>query len=255
MESLSWIFFCLSPFALFCSEDGNGLILCPTFIILGFVFKWIGNVSIGASKNVVKVKPSEFWECHYKRFISSTLAQKETIGDYLMSYKDKEARDHATTMCRYHNAWIPPEVTQEQIARASGVITEQMVEEKDRIQFGKYYLMGKTIKFFEEGMETCDVVTIEWRELSRIVEELKHLRNEITYVGIRSISEFKFKEKFGTYEADEVWNTVLSQKERSEAKKWAKEYMERFKKEEEDKKNGAIIKRDYEYLKKRGFAM
>ena len=145
MESLSWIFFCLSPFALFCSEDGNGLILCPIFIILGFVFKWIGNSSKGTPTAVVKVEPQKFWEWHYIDRMSSTLAQKDTISDGLMALKDEEARRWATTICGYHNAWVPPESKQEQIARANGVITEQMVKEKkankDRIQIGKYFLM------------------------------------------------------------------------------------------------------------------
>ena len=120
MEYLSWLFFCLSPFALFCSEDGIGLILCPVFILLGFVFRWIGSCSSGTPTAVVKVKPQEFWEWHYKDRMRNTLAQKETIGDELMAYKDKEARDWATTICGYHNAWVPPESTQEQIARANG---------------------------------------------------------------------------------------------------------------------------------------
>jgi hypothetical protein len=144
MGYLSWLFFCLSPFALFCSEDGNGLILCPVFIILGFVFKWIGNNSNGTPTAVVKVEPQKFWEWHYKDRMRSALSQKDSISDNLMAYKDKEARRWATTICGYHNAWVPPEEKQEQIARANGVITEQMVKEKtvnkDRIQIGKMVL-------------------------------------------------------------------------------------------------------------------
>ena len=155
MESLSWIFFCLSPFALFCSEDGNGLILCPVFIILGFVFKWIGSNSSGTPTAVVKVEPQKFWEWHYKDRMRSTLAHKDTINDGLMAFKDKEARDWATTICGYHNAWVPPEATQEQIARANGIVTEQMVKEraikKDRIQIGKYFLMNELRLKYENG--------------------------------------------------------------------------------------------------------
>ena len=130
MESLSWIFFCLSPFALFCSENGSGLILCPIFIILGFVFKWAGNISVGKPKTVVKVSSSEFWEWHYKDRMRGTLAIKDN-NDAFIAYKDKEARRWATTICGYNNAWVPPEATQEQIARANGVITEAMIKERN----------------------------------------------------------------------------------------------------------------------------
>ena len=131
MEFLSWLFFCLSPFALFCSENGNGLILCPVFIILGFVFKWVGSNCGNTSKAVVKIEPQKFWEWHYKDRMRSMIAEKDSTSDRLMAYKDQEARRWATTICGYHNAWVPPETTQEQIARANGVVTEQMVKEKE----------------------------------------------------------------------------------------------------------------------------
>lgn len=130
MESLSWIFFCLSPFALFCSEGGNGLILCPVFIILGFVFKWIGNNSGGTPTAVVKVEPQEFWEWHYKNRIRKTLDNRDSISDRKMASDDKGAREWATAMCGYHNVWIPPQEEQERIARENGVITNKMLEER-----------------------------------------------------------------------------------------------------------------------------
>ena len=112
MEYLSWLFFCLSPFALFCSEDGNGLILCPIFIILGFVFKWIGNNN-STPTAVVKVEPQKFWEWHY-------------IDAIHKGRSDSEAREWATTICGYHNAWVPSEGKQEQIARANNIVTDKM---------------------------------------------------------------------------------------------------------------------------------
>lgn len=129
MEFLSWLFFCLSPFALFCSENGIGLLLCPVFIALGFLCKSAGNY-IGGSP-VVKIEPQNFWEWHYKDRMSSTLAQKESICDELMAHRDKEARSWATTICGYHNAPVPSEAKQEQIARSNGVITDKMVKEKE----------------------------------------------------------------------------------------------------------------------------
>ena len=146
MESLSWMFFCLSPFALFCSAD-DGLLLCFLFIILGFVFKWRNSNKGSIPRITIKVEPQNFWEYHYKDRINATLAQKESIRDELLALKDEEARKWATAICGYHNAWIPPEDTQEQIARANGVVTKRMikqqVEESDRIQIGKYFLLQK----------------------------------------------------------------------------------------------------------------
>ena len=217
MESLSWIFFCLSPFALFCSEDGNGLILCPVFIILGFVFKWIGSNSSGTPTAVVKVEPQKFWEWHYKDRMRSTLAHKDTINDGLMAFKDKEARDWATTICGYHNAWVPSEATQEQIARANGVVTEQMVKEraikKDRIQIGKYFLMNELRLKYENG-------NIHARR--RIEEDINKIK--ISHHG--GADDWYVKREYGKT-VREMWET-LSLEEKEQSKKWVKEYEEKL---------------------------
>lgn len=216
MESLSWIFFCLSPFALFCSEDGNGLILCPIFIILGFVFKYIGSNSGGTSKAVVKVEPQEFWEWHYRDRMRSTFAQKD-IGDYLMSAKDKEARDWATTICGYHNAWVPPEAKQEEIARASGAITEKMIKErnekKDRIQIGKYFLMNE-LKLKYEG--------VNWRARKEIEKDMRKIK--ILHHG--GADDWYVKQEYGKT-VSEMWKTLLPE-EKQEAENWVREYEEKL---------------------------
>lgn len=217
MEYLSWLFFCLSPFALFCSEDGNGLILCPVFIILGFVFKWIGNNSGGTPRAVIKVEPQKFWEWHYKDRIRSTLAQKETISDKLMAVKDKEARSWATTICGYHNAWVPPESTQEQIARATGIVTEQMVENreinKDRIQIGKYFLMRELRLKYEN--KSC----LAKREIEKDMRKIKLSR-------CYGADDWWVKHEYGKT-VSEIWE-VLSLDEKEQAEKWIKEYEEKL---------------------------
>ena len=223
MESLSWIFFCLSPFALFCSEDGNGLILCPVFIMLGFIFKWIGNNGSGTPTAVVKVEPQEFWEWHYKDRMRSTLAQKDTINDGLMALKDKEARRWATTICGYHNAPVPSEGRQEQIARSNGVITEQMVKEKavnkDRIQIGKYFLLkeleekyyGK--RFGKSGRgERC---YYPWTKIKDDCYKIKLSDGH-------SINE-KWIELDYKMSLREIWGS-LSGQEKAQATEWIKEY-------------------------------
>lgn len=225
MEFLSWLFFCLSPFALFCSEDGNGIILCPVFIILGFIFKYAGNNS-GKPTAVVKIEPQNFWEWHYKDRMRSTLAQKDSISDGLIALKDKEARSWATAICGYHNAWVPPEEKQEQIARANGVVTEQMVKEKsakkDRIQIGKYFLMCKleekhhSTKIGKGGRENCCFP-------SMYIEEDK---DKIRSSDDRFISDYWAKSKYNK-SISEIWES-LSEEEKNQATKWIEEYEEKL---------------------------
>lgn len=226
MRGLSLMFFCLSPFALFCTEDGNGLILCPVFIVLGFVFRWIGKKLDDAQRDVVRVDPKEFWECHYKDRMRSTLVQKDAINDGVMALKDKEARSWATTMCGYNNAPVPPEAEQEQIARINGVITEQMIKErgagKDRIQIGKYFLLKKLAekysgKEFGEGLGGkcyCPWVIIK-DDLRKIKLSNGHSINE-------KLIEYDYKMSLGS-----IWNG-LSEPEKIEIVKWVTEYEERL---------------------------
>ena len=218
MEFLSWFFFCLSPFALFCSEGGNGLILCPVFIIVGFIFKYAGNNNESTPKAVVKVDPKEFWEWHYKDRMRSTLAQKDSINDGLMALEDKEARDWATTICGYHNVWVPPESTQEQIARANGVITEKMVKEntikKDRIQIGKYFLMCE-LKSKYDNVKT-------WHARKEIEKDMK----KIKISRHSGADDWYVKREYGKT-VNEMWKT-LSLEEKQQAEKWVKEYEEKL---------------------------
>lgn len=216
MEFLSWLFFCLSPFALFCTENGGGLILCPVFIILGFIFKCAGNNDEGGA--VVKIEPQKFWEWHYKDRISSTLVRKDTISDELMALKDKEARSWATTICGYHNAWVPPENTQEQIARANGVITEKMVKantvKKDMVQIGKYFLMCE-LKLKYDNAKT-------WRMTREIEKDMR----KIELSKYKGADDWWVNRAYGKT-VREVWNT-LSPEEKEQAEKWVKEYEEKL---------------------------
>ena len=213
MEFLSWLFFCLSPFALFCSENGNGLVLFPVFIILGFICRWVGNNIGGTSTPVIKIEPQKFWEWHYKDRIRSALAQKDSIGDYLMSAKDKEARSWATTICGYHNAPVPSECVQEQIARANGVVTEKIVKEreikKDRIQIGKYFLMNELQLKYENGNMSVE---------RKIREDIKKIK--ILHHG--GADDWYVKREYGKT-VREMWET-LSLEEKEQAEKWVEEY-------------------------------
>lgn len=217
MKTLSWMFFCLSPFALFCSGNGTGLILCPTFIILGFVCKWAANNRSNASKVVVKLEQKEFWKWHYYDRMRSTLANKDSICDESMAYKDKEARSWATTVCRYHNAWVPSDAAQEEIARSYGVITEQMIKEnkvkKDRIQIGKYFLMSKLLLEYEDR---------NMRVRSRVREDMKKIK--LSDHG--GADDWFVKREYGKT-VEEMWGS-LTLEEKNEALEWAKEYEKRL---------------------------
>lgn len=240
MGFLSWLFFCLSPFALFCSESGNGLFLCPLFIILGFVFKSANNNGGNAARPVVKVEPQKFWEWHYIDRMKSTLAQKDTINDGLMALKDKEARDWATTICGYHNAWVPPESTQENIARENGAITEKMVKEntikKDRIQIGKYFLMSE-LKLKYDSVKT-------WHTRKEIEKDMRKIK--ISRHG--GADDWYVKQEYGKT-VKEMWAT-LSPEEKRQADNWIKEYEDKLVqsvRDYEDGKNLSIhsVKMDF----------
>lgn len=226
MGFLSWLFFCLSPFALFCSEDGNGLILCPVFIILGFVFKWIGNNSSGTPTAVVKIEPQKFWEWHYKDRMRSMYVQKDSGDEGKMAIHDQEARQWATSMCGYHNACVPPEAMQEQIAKANGVVTEKMrkerKEKKDRIQIGKYFLMNeleekyRSKKIGKGGRENCCFPSMY------IGEDKDKIRSS----DDRFISDYWTKSKYNK-SISEIWRS-LSEEEKNQATKWIEEYEEKL---------------------------
>ena len=222
MKGLSWIFFCLSPFALFCSESGNGLILCPVFIILGFVFKWIEGNNDSTPTAVVKVEPQKFWEWHYKDRMRSAFAQRDTISDGLMALKDKEARSWATTICGYHNAWVPSEAMQEQIARANGAITDKMIKErnekKDRVQIAKYFLMCELMGKYNltkisrgRGYRCC----YPKMQIKKDIDKIKTSEN-------RLISEYWTKSKYNKSIRD-IWIS-LPEEEKDQATKWVEEY-------------------------------
>ena len=241
MRYLSWMFFCLAPFGLFCSESGNGLILCPIFIILGFVFKWLENNSSKTPKAIVKVEPRKFWEWHYKSF----------IGNWGVNY-DKDARKWATYVAQSHNCWVPPEEEQERIARENGIITyeirieeenkrkeKEAIEKKrkeeednkwDRLQVGKYYLMWKLMNKYKRTMfgkkgkgNTCYFpdMTIE-RTLSCF-----------RFADDGCVGDYGSKGKFNKT-CKEMWETSLTYEEKKEATKWIKEYEERLLREIND---------------------
>ena len=107
MEGLAFVFFGTAPFALFCSESGNGIILCIVFLILGGICKWIAN---GGLEPKIKVEPKDWWETNYKLNMAQGRGHKIS----------KDLADYTTTINRFP---MPSEEKKEEIARAMGAIT------------------------------------------------------------------------------------------------------------------------------------
>ena len=220
MKSIGTMFFFLAPFALFCSRSGNGLILCPTFVILGFLCKWIGGGGF-TSGGRVKVSQQEFWEIHYMNYMRNML-DKNSASEGLIAYRDKEARRSATSICKYNNVCVPSKEKQEEIARSYGFVTEQMIKDrndkKDRLQIGKYVLMGELIekyghtKIGKGGLERCCFPR----------DEINRGRNKIKTSDDSYVSEYWVQRKYGK-SIQEVWKG-LSEEEKSQSAKWVESY-------------------------------
>ena len=228
MESLSWIFFCLTPFGFFCTENGTGLITGTVFLILGFVFKWLGNNSGGEPTAKVKVEPQKFWECHYMDSIN---------GGGI----DQNARTWATTVARAHNCPIPSEAEQERIARRNGIVTEKMKQQEkdkwDRIQVGKCYLMQELEKKYKNNFaqKIDENNSNKNRRMAypSLYIEASTRALQFDDIGTNYVAGYNTFHRFKK-NVDEMWNTELSFNEKVEAKKWVEEYENRMLKEIND---------------------
>lgn len=222
MNDFSKLFFWLAPFGLFCSRVVNGFVLCAIFIILGFVFKWIED-----NVNTIKIDPKELWELRYKDRMRYVVWEKASISDEVMAREDKEARGWATAVCDCHGAWIPPKETQEEIARAYGVVTEQMVKEKaekkDRIQIGKYYLMRELKLKYEKT----------WYIRKEIEKDMRKIK--MSYHS--DADDWSVEKRYGKT-IKEMWGT-FSPEEKQRATDWIKEYEKKL----------TVAIRDYEERK------
>ena len=212
MEYLSWLFFCLSPFALFCSDGGNGLILCPIFIILGFVFKWINE---GGLEPKIKVKPQDWWETNYKINMAQGRGHEASKG----------IADWSTNV---NYCPMPTEEKKERIARSMGVITPQMkYDEEDRwnrIQVEKYRLMEALYeKYKNKTISSPDYVV--GKRIGRVCYPYMYIDG----------SKRVLKNHIEVYRWNkDPWSATPSEDEKNEAKKWIEEYEERLLKEIND---------------------
>lgn len=131
MSYLGTMFFILTPFGFFCTENGTGLITGTVFLILGILCKWIGN---GGLKDVTtskqKVSPEEFWKIHFMQFLNNA---KNTKG---LCYSVNDAKKWADDVTRANGCVPPNDFRYEQIAKEMGIKTlkvEREEREKSRI--------------------------------------------------------------------------------------------------------------------------
>ena len=222
----SKIFLCTSPFALFCSRNGNGGALFLVFLILGGICAWIGH---GGLEPTLRVKPKDWWETQFRHSIALKKSKELSNQDV------KDSLKWADYITSSNKLPMPTEKS----------------DHIDRIQFGKYYLMEKEIKKMEK--ENFGSFHDDWRERNSLTTYMGHLCREISYCNLCRVTFIDYddlRNRFGMDKPEKVWNLVLSNEERREAAKWTKETIERITRERRER----IPTGDYyEYQKKYGF--
>lgn len=225
---MSTIFFILTPFGLFCTENGTGLIVAPIFLILGFICKWIENG--GFEKiNTSKVSSEEFWTIHF-------LDRYYSLKKSGMVCATEEAKGWADEVTKFNGGCPVSDEKFEQIAKEHGIVTkkEQKTTEDifDRIQFGKYYLLGK-LKEKYKNMSIVDKegkwAIISWSHPQYIpIEELIDASQQaLSFVGIgNNLTKLNIFDKYKK-EDDDIWIT-LSPREKEIAQAWVSEYEDRL---------------------------
>ena len=244
---LAKVFLCTSPFALFCSKNGNGIQLCIVFLILGGICWWIGD---GGLNPTIRVKPKDWWETQFR----DSIAKKRDRE--LTNHEVQESLKWADYITSSNKLPMPTDEEKERIMESMGIESPKVKKEKrdhiDRIQFGKKYLLDKAIKEYDARVLLCD----NYREASALIKRMKRGSNMIrdTKAKVTLIGMTGLNNQFGTWDIDKIWNDILSDEERTEAEKWVNETIERFKQEELDIKNISVPEGYYvDYEKKYGF--
>lgn len=156
MSQLGTFFLILTPFGFFCTENGTGLITGTVFLILGLLFKWLGNGGAekiqNANSNVPKVSTEEFWKMHFhKRYnkLKDMRDYSETL-DYISVKNAKNWADGVTKA----NGGIPPTDSRfEQIAKEMGIKTEKVRkierQSESRVRIAERVYMQDLVKEYE----------------------------------------------------------------------------------------------------------
>ena len=220
----SKLFLYTSPLALFCSKNGNGGYLFLIFIASGCLCAWIGR---GGLDPVIRVKPKDWWKAQFRASISKYDRKQ------LSSRNIQTSWDFANYITSVNRCPMPTEEEKERIVRSMGLVTEKMkqremqnkIDEWDRLQVGKCYLLKGFVKQFIEA--DCDYIIEKYLNFS--IKALRFYDNGIVD-GYGTIYRFK-------QDVEEVWNTKLSISEKKEAELWLESYKSRFYKELENVQN------------------
>lgn len=205
------VFLWTSPFALFCSKNGNGIYLCIVFLILGGICKWIGN---GGLEPTIRVKPKDWWETQFRMSIDKKEGKQLSPNDVQASL------DWANYITTANKCPMPSEAEKERIARSMGLTTPKMKQEEidkwDRLQVGKCYLL----KEFQEQFAKPGYVSRPDLYIEYSIRALQ-FSDRSTVEGYCTFHRFKKN-------IEEMWNTELTKREKEEARKWVEEYKSRF---------------------------
>lgn len=212
---MSTFFFILTPFGYFCTENGTGLVTGTIFLLLGILFKWIEN---GGLEPKVRVSSKDWWETNYRRNMARGLGHKVSM-------------DMADYTTRTNHCHMPSDDEKEKVAKSMGVVTDRAKQDIrdhwDRVQVGKYYLMGELIEKYDLYLRTDK----RW-DLMTPVYYIKASREALKLVWNDTIGDYHTLRKYKKT-VEETWDSLTSV-EKNEAREWVNEYEERFLKEIHD---------------------
>lgn len=222
---LSTIFFILTPFGFFCTGNGTGLITGPVFLIIGFILKWIENGGVERVSRP-KVSSEEFWTIQF-------LQHYNTWKDIKEAHNTAEGSKSWADQVTRANGGVPvTDARFEQIAKENGIVTRKMQFANrarfNRIQLGKYYLMGKLIKKYKGWKrEPANKREYRWVEPVHYIEASRKALKFATWTYGLTEEEKKVVD-FGFTENNEEGFNKLTAEEKSVAEKWVNEYEARF---------------------------
>ena len=222
---LSTMFFILTPFGFFCTGNGTGLITGPVFLIIGFILKWVEEGGIERASRP-KVSSEEFWTIQF-------LQHYNTWKDVKEAHNTAEGSKSWADQVTRANGGIPVSDERfEQIAKENGITTRKMQFANrarfNRIQLGKYYLMGKLIEKYKDWKkEPVKNSEYKFAEPVRYIEASRKALKFATWTYGLTAEERKVVD-YGFTENNEEGFNKLSVEEKSVAEKWVSEYEARF---------------------------
>lgn len=129
MEFLSTMFFILTPFGLFCTGNGTGLITGTVFLLLGFLFRWIADGGLERA-TATKVSSETFWRMHFtNRYYGSGNVTENLNRPYI---SPEDAKGWADDVTRANGGIPPSDERFEEIAKELGIETRKARLEKLR---------------------------------------------------------------------------------------------------------------------------